>query len=435
MGLLDIISDIIRNKQISKANINRRGIVEYNPSQIGGFIESDIFNNNVVVSGGTDVLRSEVIVNLCIAATNASIPVIILHQGDTELQRLFRTIYQQHPAYIEVGSRGKYFDPFYQIPVDQISGIIIKTAPKTYNLSGDGAAYLNALTGYLDAKKHLITLKGLSSAPPAKISNLLSNAASKNTLTPATVQELQAYLAQGQSEAWRVKTYLSSLYDECVQLLPPDKRSYTDCVSIIHSILNRSVLNLDIISDNNILLLRLISEQLQMLIRRGHKFYLILDNLSIRQDNAIKTLCGLNSANAHCAVVGKDVFSLCEGNDGLFGMILGSVNKIFLFQHGPGPGAEKWSSAFSKYIKIDTTVNYGRGSGSGGGLGFPLQGGFLSGGINWSNMKNSYNGFGYQDKDEMVIRAEEIIKLSERGGYVYTTSSGELAYINTFLPM
>ena len=37
MGLLDIISDAIRNRQVAKTNSSRRGITEYQPSQIGGF--------------------------------------------------------------------------------------------------------------------------------------------------------------------------------------------------------------------------------------------------------------------------------------------------------------------------------------------------------------------------------------------------------------
>ena len=39
MGLLGIISDAIRNRQVAKTNSNRRGITEYKPSQIGGFVE------------------------------------------------------------------------------------------------------------------------------------------------------------------------------------------------------------------------------------------------------------------------------------------------------------------------------------------------------------------------------------------------------------
>lgn len=99
MGLWDIITDSIRNRQISKTNISRRGVTQYKPSQIGGFVEPDINTGKVVCSGDAPDLRSEVIVSLCVAATNAGIPVIVLHQGDSVLNNMFQTVYQNHPAY------------------------------------------------------------------------------------------------------------------------------------------------------------------------------------------------------------------------------------------------------------------------------------------------------------------------------------------------
>ena len=112
MGLLDIISDAIRNRQVAKTNSNRRGITEYQSSQIGGFVEQNIYTTNVICSGDSSDLRSEALVSLCVAATNANIPVIVLHQGDADLTNEFHKVYQNHPLYIEVGPNSYRFDPF-----------------------------------------------------------------------------------------------------------------------------------------------------------------------------------------------------------------------------------------------------------------------------------------------------------------------------------
>lgn len=432
MGLWDIITDSIRNRQISKTNISRRGVTQYKPSQIGGFVEPDINTGKVVCSGDAPDLRSEVIVSLCVAATNAGIPVIVLHQGDSALNNMFQTVYQNHPSYIEVGPAGKRFDPLFQLSDSQISKIMVDTAPQKYALTCDGEAYIDVLTGFLSGKGRTITLKGLFECPHNRLPALLSSAASKNTLSPAIVQSLQTSLAQGQKESHKVKAYLKELYDECFPLLPSSKSDYVNCISIFQAVAQKAVMCLDIISDGNILLLRILAEQLQLLLRRRVPFFVILYNIAIKDDNSIRKIISTKSAGFGCAIAGDDLLSLCDGNEKLFNSILGDSKKWFVFHHSSGISAKNWSAAFSEYQKIDTTVNYGRGYGKGSGYGFG--GSLLRGGMNWNRNKNTHQGVSYTNKDEAVIRGEEIQRLPNRGGYVYTADTREIAYVPVFLP-
>lgn len=132
--LLDMLTDAIRERHVAKTNSGRRGVTEYRPSQIGGFIEQEAYASNVLCSGGTNELRSEVITALCIAAANANIPTVILHQGDTVMQQTMRTVFQGYPEYMEIGRGARHFDPFYHINSDKIGKIIVDTAPKQYAL-------------------------------------------------------------------------------------------------------------------------------------------------------------------------------------------------------------------------------------------------------------------------------------------------------------
>lgn len=434
MELFDLISDVIRDRQVWKNNVNRRGITEYRPSHIGGFVESDIYNENVICSGdGTD-LRSEVIVSLCVAATNANIPVIVLHQGDLELKQAFQKVYQQHPAYLEIAPNAKRFDPFFQLKNEQISKMIVDTAPQKYALTCDGEAYMDVLTRFLSERRRMITLKGLNECPHNKVPQLLASAAGKQRLPAEVIQELQVNLAQGQKEAYKIKAYLNGLYDECIQLLPMDKADYKNCVSIFQAVDQGAVLNMDIISDRNILLLKIIVEQLQMLIRRRIPFFLILDNLSICDENAMKTIVSVKSKGFGCAIVGDDVYSLCGGNEKLFGTLIGNSKKWFVFHHSSGISAEKWSSVFSKYQKIEATFNQGRGAGRGFGSGLSFGGDSVHGNMSRNYNKNYHQGVSYTNRDEAVIRADEILRLPERSGYVYTAATREIAHILSFLP-
>lgn len=432
MGLLDIISDAIRNRQVAKTNNSRRGITEYQPSQIGGFVEQDIYNMNVICSGDSSDLRSEALVSLCAVATNASIPVIVLHQGDVELTRKFHKVYQNHPSYIEVGPNEHRFDPFYQLSNSQISKIIVDTAPQKYALTCDGEAYVDVLTGFLAGKGRLITLKGLYECPHSRIPLLLNSAASKQTLPATLVQDLQSNLAQGQKESHKIKAYLNELYDECIPLLPTNKADYRNCVSVFQAVKQKAVMNINIVSESNTLLLKIIAEQLHMLTRRCIPFFLIIDNISIRDDNAMKDLSSIKAQGFGCALAGDDVFSLCEGNEKLFSSLIGNSQKWFVFHHSSGISAEKWSNAFSKYQKIDTTFNYGRGYEKGSGYGF--FGGLTHGNVNWNRNKTNQQSYSYSNKDESVIRAEEIQRLPNRSGFVYSGTTREIAHVATFLP-
>ena len=434
LGLWDIITDAIRNRQISKTNIYRRGLTQYKPSQIGGFVEPDINRGKVICSGDANDLRSEVIVSLCVAATNAGIPVIVLHQGDLLLKNMFQNVYNNHPAYIEVSSTRKRYDPFFQLSNSQISKIIVDTAPQKYALTCDGEAYIDVLTGYLSGKGRKITLKGLYDCPHNRLPILLNSAASKQQLSPVVIQGLQISLAQGQKESHKVKAYLEELYDECYQLLPINKGDYINCTSIFQAINQRAVLCLDIISERNILLLRIIAEQLQLLLRRQIPFFVILDNISIKDTNSMKSIVSTKSGGFGCAITGDDLLSLCDGDEKLFNTLLGDSKKWFVFHHSSGITAKKWSAAFSEYQKIDTTINYGRGYGNSSSYGFPISGGLLGGGFNWNKNKNNHQGVSYTNKDEAIIRGEEIQKLPIRGGFVYTAETREIAYVPVFLP-
>lgn len=423
----DLITDAIRNRQVAKENANRRGVTEYKPSQIGGFVESDAYKANVICSGDIPDLRSDVITSLCITAANANIPVIVLHQGDTDMCAKLQAVFRNYHRYIEAGPNAKHYDPLYQLSNAMISKIIVDTSPKQYKMTSDGEAYINVMTGFLSGRNRMVTLDALYNCPHNRLPVLLSNAAAKQALPSTFVSGLQTELAQGQNESRKVRSYITELRKECDLLLPVNTSDYRDCISIFQAVRQKAVLNLDIIYDGNYLLLKIIAEQLKLLITQRTPFYLILDDLTIREDNALKELVSVKAKGINLAVVGEDVLTLCENDEKMFSTMIGRSSKWFVFHHSSGISAQNWSTAFTKYKKIEETVNYGRGSGSGSGFGYPAN-------ISWHKNRNDYQGIAYSNKDEDVVRADEITNLPGRGGFVYTALTREIAYINSFLP-
>lgn len=431
MGLFSYFWDWLRNSNVNNTNRNRRGISYYKPSHISGFVGDDGYRNNIICSGGTPDLRSEMLATLCIVATNANIPVIILHQGDTALVNRLQSVYAGHSALVEIGANRYYFDPFYQMTQSQISKIIVDTAPKKYAMTNNAEAFIDVITGLMTCRGRKIWLHDMADCPATKLPQAIHNIAAKYALAPATISELQTNLAQGQPESRKVMAYLRELYSECSSFLPQNQNDYKRCISLPHVIKHGMIMDFDIVSEHNTLLLRLITEQLQMLIRNRQNFYLVIDDIPISDENSLNKICNGRTGGIQCAVCGDDLFSLCSGDEKMFSSLLGSSKKWFIFQHSSGISADKWSAAFTKYKKIGVTTNHTRHKGGGFGLGLPLFGKPF---LNWNNNSGSQQGVSYKDEDEAIIRAEEIIRLPNRAGYIYSSDEREIAYVNQFLP-
>ena len=160
-------------------------------------------------------------------------------------------------------------------------------------------------------------------------------------------------------------------------------------------------------------------------------FYLVIDDIPVTDENSLNKICNGRSGSIKYAMCSGDLYSICGGDEKIFGSVLGSSKKWFVFQHTSGISADKWSSAFTKYKKIGVTTNHSRHKGGGWGLGGPLFGEPF---LNWNKNSGSQQGVSYKDEDEAVIRAEEIIRIPSRGGYIYSSDDREIAYVDQFLP-
>ena len=421
-SLAGAIAGAFENKRIRKANTRNRGVIYYKPTQIYNFIEPKIYNKNLVCSGDSHELRSELITSVCAAATNAGIPVVILHKGDQVLDNMLQHMYANHPQLIRagVGPGTRCFDPLFQLPYDRIGKIIVDTADDKYRLTSNAEAYIQAVVEFRKASNKRVSVKALFDCPHTNLPALLGKARNNQVITQAVFQDLQTRMAQGQGEANGVRSYLQELYDECYSLLPTDKNEYNQSVNLFNELYRKdSVVLLDIVTDGNNLLLRILAEEFKVLIRRGVPFYLILDDIAINDDNYLKNICTINANGFNYGIYGNDVYSLCGADDSFFSSVLGNSKKWFVFHHSSGHSAEKWSGAFSTYRRIQQTTTYG--SGHTGHIGL-----FSSGMV--SNRSTSYT-----DKQEAVIPAEEISRLTARGGIVYSADEREISIVDKFL--
>ncbi len=421
--ILDMITDAIRHSNVNKQNQKNRGIVYYKPSQVGGFVEPDTCYGNTLVSGGDAQIRSEAIEGLCISAANAGLPVIVLHQGDRQCENTLKSTFSGFQNFCLANASNPVFDPIYGLSEHQICNAIVNSAPKRYNITSDGGAYVSALTGTLLSKLKKIPLPSLTALTKNdKITQLLLG----GQLSPAIASTIQSRYTQGQKESNNVNQYLQTLYSECSSTLPKSMNAYKQCHSLNDIIQSCGVLVLDVVSDINNVYLRLLTELLNDIIRKGGQFMLIIDDLSISDDNGLKAFLSPKNTRVGKVLAGEDLFSSCCCDEKLFQSFLGRSQKWFIFNHMSSRSAEQWSKGIGIYTKIETSVNIGKGNATGVGVGTHHLGGNTS--------HHHQTGETLQLKDEEKIRPYEIQQLGPRQGIVYSGNQNELAFISQFIP-
>lgn len=425
MSFIDFVSDYIVNSRVAKNNSKRRGVVYYRRGTVAGFTDDNQCQMHTLVSGGSAGIRSEVLANLCITASNHNIPTLILHQGDHELEQLLADVYINRPDYLNIGPGNHKLDPFSYTDPAAIHKLILDSAPDKFNITADGSEYINSLVSFLVYRGRNVTLQKLVRCPFASMPQILSSQSLLQIIPYNKLQSLQSSIAAGQKESSHIKSYLEELYDECRLLLPPSKT--VPSVNLADALLKPGIVSLDVVSDCNNLLLRLLCSQIKMLNKSSIPLLLIVDNLSLSAANGLQELCTMRSDRYYNAISGDDLYAMCRSSKELFNQLLGVSSKWFIFRHNSGSSVVPWSNAFSTYQKVDTTSSYGRNKESSSGVMFPHTFHLGSGGgIN--------HGYSYNNKDEAVLQVEEVQNLSERGGIVYSFAQNEIAVVKRFLP-
>lgn len=421
MGFFDWIDDIWRHRKIAKANQKQRGVVHYLPSPVGGFVEKDSCYGNTLISGGDSQIRSEAINALCISAANASLPVIVLHQGDTQCENILRNTFSGFQNFYLVNNANPIFDPIYGLNEKQIRNAVVSTAPKEYRISPAGGDYIAALTLTMSTKAKNIPLPALISLITYdNVPKLLQASQLPATVAP-TIQQLYT---RGQTEINSVNRYFLSLADQCSVVLPKTRQAYSKCCTLKKVIDSQGVLVLDLVSDMNNLYIRLLMELFRDMIRNGQRFLLIVDNLSITEENGLKPFLASQNNKVSKVIASEDLFASCGCASQLFQTLLGNSQKWFVFNHMSDESATQWSKGFGMYEKIETSYNLGQGGSKGSGFGV--------GYIGWNKNRQYNSGETFFHKDEAKVRSFEIQNLQARQGFVYTKASNELAYISEF---
>jgi hypothetical protein len=415
--MIDAIIQWINNRIIEQNNEITRGITEYKPSEIGGFFPPTDPIGNVVISGGEDAMRSQTIEAISYLAYDTQLPVVILHQGNNELETMMQLTFGKSGCLTIVNQKNPVYEPFVDLSDVEISKLIIESAPKDFDIKPNARYYINGMIEFLRAKKRPPSLSAFEKCPHYELFNKVDTLIADSTITEPVGQAIKSKLMSGQSECFKLESYFAELVNQFSPILSAGgtKTKY----SLLQTINAPGIVTIDIGSNINKLLVNVLITQIKIAISKGKPISLIIDELYSENDDLFTNFMKIRNEKCKLTISAKDIYALCGGNEKLFHTILGNSEKIVVFCHSSGASALKWAEAIGQYDKTEITKSHNRGH--------SRQNQVRSGenttyGYNISNTTN------YNQKREYIIKPETITRMQPNEVYIVDSVNREIAH-------
>ena len=194
-----------------RANSMNRSVVEYKPCDVDAFFEPSRGVYNALISGGDPRLRTSAIVSQTLCAASNGFPVVIIHEGNHLLEQQLRTNFSGSGRYKEISSGNPCFEPFYGLSELEISNQILETAPKDYDIKYNARYYIEGISAFLKASGKNLSFKLFSTCPHSLIFDKVDDLEMQGKISDHEAQEIKSKLMMGQSENYKLDSFLASL--------------------------------------------------------------------------------------------------------------------------------------------------------------------------------------------------------------------------------
>jgi hypothetical protein len=415
--MIDAIIQWVNDRTIAKNNEMMRGITEYKPSEIGGFFPPTEQIGNVVISGGENSVRSQTIEAISYLACDRNLPVVILHQGNKELETMMQLTFGKSGRLTMVNQNNPVYEPFADLSGIEISKLIIESAPKDYDIKPNGRYYIDGMIEFLRAKKRTPSLNAFAKCPHYELFNKVDMLIANNTIADPAGQEIKSKLMSGQSECFKLESYFTELANQFSGIMSASgtKTKY----SLLQTVNAPGIVTIDIGSNINKLLVNVLITQIKIAMSKGKTISFIADELYSENGDLFANFIKVRNEKCKLTISAKDVYALCSSDEKLFHTILGNSEKMVVFCHSSGASALKWAEAIGQYDKTEITTSHNRGHARQN----PVRAGEnASYGYNTSNTTN------YNLKREHIVKPETINRMLSNEVYIVDSVNREIAH-------
>ena len=398
-----------------RANMYNRSVAEYKPNAIESFFDPTNGVYNAIISGGDPYYRNKALLSQAICARTNNFPVIVLHEGNYQLEQQLRSNLSAINQYCEISSRTPCFEPFYGLNEMEIANQILETAPKDYDIKYNARYYIDGISSFLNASGKHLSFKLFSTCPHGSIFDKVDDLELQGVISSDRSQEIKSKLMMGQSENYKIDTFLASLKMEIESFMYKSKQGYKP-ENIISAIKKGKVLSFDISSVTNRILMNTIIFQLKLALTKGLQYTVIIDSLSVNSNESYANYLKTPSDKICKTIASEDFYSMVGSDEKLFSAALGEAQTVIVMNHSSGHTANKWADFFGQYDKYEQSYSNTRGRSRQ--TPFSL---FSS--------PNSSRTVNISKNREYIVKPEMITRMGQNEAYIMAASIGQIAHI------
>lgn len=404
VGIFNFFIGKANAKAIEKNNRISRGVLENKSVPIDSIFTNGCERNSVV-SGSELFVRNQMILNALLQATRHGRSVILFHESNSEIENL---VAAQISDSVIIDRRSIFFDPFYNCSDSEIIKMVLSIAKKEYGIRDEARYAIQGMVAFLNAKKRKPSLSTLASCPYNDLYNKVDEMIYRGQINDSVGNDIKSYLSSGQAEYIKLKSFFEDLIDECGA-----SSSKNAVVDLINAISAHKVILIDIGNSSNYRYIASLIFKLETALRMNLTYALVLDSITITQETeSLKRF--ITSNHTHCSLTftSNDLYSMLNCDEKLLYTVLGNSVENIIMQHGSAVSAEEWSKAIGFYEKTETTTTVSKGKTNGGFSLFPSY--------------NDSKSLAYSVKREPIVKAEEILRMSNNEMYIYNRSINQL---------
>ncbi len=413
-GFKGVLKSLVMS-ETERANSINRSITEYYPCNVKAFFEPSKGVYNALVSGGDADIRISAMIAQVICAIDNKFPVIVLHEGNRELEKQLRDNFVSTGKYCEISSQTPCFEPFYGLNELEITNQILETAPKEYDIKFNLRYYIEGISNFLKESGKNLSFKMFSTCPHGLMFDKVDDLKIKGKISDNKAKEIKSKLMMGQSENFKLDTFLASLKTEIQPIMYSYKCGYKP-VNIMSALKSDFILCFDVTSITNKLLLNTIIYQLKLALTRGMQYKIIIDSIPINSNEAYASYIKSPSDKVCKTILSEDFYSMIGGDEKMFSSIIGKTQIMVVMEHTSARSATKWAEVFGQYDKYEKS--YATSFGASKQSIFSLL------------FSPHYNRTVNISKNrEYVVKPEAITHMKNGEAYVLTMARGELAHL------
>lgn len=405
------------NRRKAKRKINRLNERNRNIQLLGNVSSDQLIPcsyqmGNISISGGSETIRNELIIQNCKQSASVGIPTIIIHDGNYHLEQMLQSSFPGHRYLRIINPSNPYYDPLFRLNELEIGHFVSEASLKDHPIDSSGALYVKALSAILRKRGITPYTRMFSHCPHGEINNMIAQMEQSGILTTNEAGQLRSDVSVGSKAQADVDYFFHQL--ELESPILPWKSHLSRCTSISECILRNGIMAIDVSSCRRLNQLALISTEIEHCARTGTPFRMIIDAVSFScSEKLIQALKG-SFNSAAWTISSPDMNRMLGNTQSELATWLALSHRAILFTHGIKT-CELFSAELGEYEHIDM-IESRTGNNNLGRLGYHY---------------GAYSSFTTSANRARIIQPEEIELLGLNGfimldNYTATISKGKL---------